>query len=89
MMASARRSAEVTGLPSAFEATSQPRSYSSITAGPAANVAFARNKAISSGVWESMPKGSERQRTELKMAPLFPIDSCERGDRLLTPVNAV
>ena len=37
MIASARRSADVTGLPSCFELTSQPRSYSSITAGPAAS----------------------------------------------------
>src|SRR5271155_1304853 len=71
MIASALLSADVTGLPSAFEATSQPRLYSSITAGPAANAALARKRAVSSRVWESRAKESASRRTELKSSPLF------------------
>src|ERR1700722_12322163 len=68
MMASGRLSGDVTGLPSSFDATEQPRSYSSITAGPAASVAFARNKAISSRLARSSEKRFGSRRTELTLS---------------------
>ena len=63
--------AALVGAPSAFAATEQPRSYSSITAGPAASVALARKTAIASRLAPSSEKGLGSQRSELTSSSLL------------------
>ena len=56
MISSARSSAAVTGLPSAFDRAPLSRAYSSITAGPAASAARASAAAMTSSDFDGITR---------------------------------